>query len=101
MMGAAPSGVFSPLVTMMLGAAYYVAPAFALRKFRPSVRTWACYLVQPFYLVLSGPLAIVGFLRMGHRRWSHTLHAPHAPLAVPLPLDSEPEARVSVNVPAA
>jgi len=63
-----------PLATWSLVAAavYYAVPAVAIARHRPGPRVWLCYFSQAFYLVLSLPLAVTGFLTRRERRWIRT-----------------------------
>jgi hypothetical protein len=54
------------------GATYYFVPAFGIARFRPSPFVWLCYLVQPAYLALSGPLAASGWLMRRRQKWTRT-----------------------------
>ncbi|HEX3596610.1 MAG TPA: glycosyltransferase family 2 protein [Polyangiaceae bacterium] len=64
----------SPFVTASLvgAAVYYAVPALGIARHRPGPRVWLCYALQPFYLVLSLPLAVTGFLTRRERRWVRT-----------------------------
>ena len=72
--GGATGVIHGGTATILLGTAYYLAPALALRRFHPSTFTWACYLVQPFYLLFSAPLALVGLVLTRRKQWTHTAH---------------------------
>jgi cellulose synthase/poly-beta-1,6-N-acetylglucosamine synthase-like glycosyltransferase len=53
---------------------YYVVPARGIARFRPSAKVWLCYALQPFYLVLSLPLSVSGWLTRRRRAWKRTPH---------------------------
>src|SRR5207249_3104408 len=54
--------------SLVATATYYVVPAVGIARHRPGARVWSCYVVQPFYLALSLPLVVSGFLtRRGAR----------------------------------
>ncbi len=59
-------------VSVALGLAYYLVPALFIRRFRPPLRVWACYFLQPLYLALSAPLAVSGFLYRHRPGWWRT-----------------------------
>lgn len=52
--------------------AYYLVPAVGIARFRPSPFVWLCYLLQPAYLALSGPLAASGWLTRRRQKWTRT-----------------------------
>lgn len=58
--------------SLVLGLAYYLVPAFFIRRFHPAPKVWACYFLQPLYLALSAPLAITGFLYRRRPGWWRT-----------------------------
>jgi cellulose synthase/poly-beta-1,6-N-acetylglucosamine synthase-like glycosyltransferase len=70
-LSAHPTG---PLLSASLAAAttYYLVPAIGIARHRPGATVWLCYLVQPFYLALSLPLAVSGFLTRRTGQWVRT-----------------------------
>ncbi len=62
------------LASFVAAALYYVVPAREIARFRPSAKVWLCYALQPFYLVLSLPLSISGWLTRRRRAWKRTPH---------------------------
>ncbi|HEX4340979.1 MAG TPA: glycosyltransferase family 2 protein [Polyangiaceae bacterium] len=66
---AAPRGV---LLSLAFAGVYYAVPAAGIARHRPGAAVWLCYLFQPFYLVLSLPLAVTGFVTRRDRRWVRT-----------------------------
>jgi cellulose synthase/poly-beta-1,6-N-acetylglucosamine synthase-like glycosyltransferase len=66
--GAVPLATFS----LVAAAVYYVVPAVGIARHRPGISVWLCYFFQPFYLALSLPLAVTGFLTRRERRWVRT-----------------------------
>lgn len=62
------------LASFVAAALYYVVPVREIARFRPSAKVWLCYALQPFYLVLSLPLSISGWLTRRRRAWKRTPH---------------------------
>jgi cellulose synthase/poly-beta-1,6-N-acetylglucosamine synthase-like glycosyltransferase len=58
--------------SLVAAAVYYAVPAVAIARHRPGRKVWLCYVSQAFYLVLSLPLAVSGFLTRHERRWVRT-----------------------------
>jgi hypothetical protein len=75
-LGLAPHPVLSALgrASSRVATFYYVVPAVAMRSLRPPREVWTAYGLQPFYLLLSVPLAISGFLTRKSNDWSRTEH---------------------------
>ncbi|HVW27497.1 MAG TPA: glycosyltransferase family 2 protein [Polyangiaceae bacterium] len=73
-------GFAAPFATISLSAAalYYAVPAFAIARHKPGWRVWLCYVSQAFYLVLSLPLAVSGFLTRRERSWVRTPKGPES-----------------------
>lgn len=67
-LGSQPLGT----VSLVAAAVYYAVPALAIARHRPGRKVWLCYFSQAFYLVLSLPLAVSGFLTRRERRWVRT-----------------------------
>jgi cellulose synthase/poly-beta-1,6-N-acetylglucosamine synthase-like glycosyltransferase len=70
MLGAA----VSPRLSLVLSALAFAAPAPRLFDYRVPKAVWAIYPLQPFYLLLSVPLSVMGFLRRRGRTWRRTEH---------------------------
>jgi cellulose synthase/poly-beta-1,6-N-acetylglucosamine synthase-like glycosyltransferase len=71
------SGIGSePFATgsLIAAAVYYAVPAVAIARHATGRgrRVWLCYFSQAFYLLLSLPLAVSGFLTRRSRRWVRT-----------------------------
>jgi cellulose synthase/poly-beta-1,6-N-acetylglucosamine synthase-like glycosyltransferase len=58
--------------SLVFAAAYYAVPAVAIARHRPGRKVWLCYFSQAFYLVLSLPLAVSGFVTRRERSWVRT-----------------------------
>jgi cellulose synthase/poly-beta-1,6-N-acetylglucosamine synthase-like glycosyltransferase len=67
-LGSEPLGTAS----LLAAALYYAVPALAIARHRPGLKVWLCYFSQAFYLVLSLPLAVSGFVTRRERRWVRT-----------------------------
>jgi hypothetical protein len=74
-----------PNATMLAAVAYYLLPVPFIARLSPPRELWRFYATQPAYLLLSSPLAIVGFFSRRSSRWVRTARDPGSRTPAPTP----------------